>query len=94
VDAIRPLFDDGFVTRAIEYSATRSHVMEFTRIRCLESMFALVRKGITNVIEYNEKQDYPLSNEQMAAYMHKQVAVAVLWGMGGSMNLATRTEFG
>lgn len=57
-------------------------------------MFALVRKGITNVIEYNEKQDYPLSNEQMGNYMHKQVAVAVLWGMGGSMNLATRTEFG
>ena len=28
--------------------------MEFTRIRVLESSFALIRKAISNVLEYNE----------------------------------------
>ena len=28
--------------------------MDFTRIRVIEAMFALIRKGIENIIEYNE----------------------------------------
>lgn len=39
------------------------HIMEFTKIRCLESFFALVRRGISNVIEYNENHsDFPLKD--------------------------------
>jgi dynein heavy chain 1 len=39
------------------------HIMEFTQIRCLESFFALVRRGISNVIEYNENHsDFPLKD--------------------------------
>jgi hypothetical protein len=29
--------------------------MEFTMMRVLEAMFSLVRKGIDNVIDYNEE---------------------------------------
>jgi hypothetical protein len=50
VNAIRPLFegddDDCFVTKSLELAATQPHVMEFTRMRCLEALFALIRKGI------------------------------------------------
>jgi dynein heavy chain 1 len=82
------------MTRAIEYAETLNHVMDFTKIRCLESFFALVRRGITNVIEYNENHsDFPLSDGQVAAYMTKWVAFSCLWGIGGSMNLETRTHF-
>lgn len=57
-------------------------------------MFALVRRGITNVIDYNENHsDFPLSDEQVAAYMQKWVVFACIWGIGGSMNLQTRTDF-
>lgn len=53
-----------FMTRAIDFSETLQHVMEFTKIRVLEAMFALVRRGITNIIEYNENHsDFPLSSE-------------------------------
>lgn len=64
VDGIRPLFeDDGFVTKALDFASSLFHVMEFTRIRCLESMFALVRKGITNVIEYDDTHpDFTLND--------------------------------
>jgi dynein heavy chain 1 len=51
------------MTRAINLAETQPHIMEFTRIRCLESLFALIRRGISNVIEYNENHpDFPLSD--------------------------------
>jgi dynein heavy chain 1 len=69
--------------------------MDFTRIRVLESTFALIRKGISNVIDYNEaKQDFHLTDVQVDNYMQKFVLFASLWGIGGSMNLQTRTNFG
>lgn len=69
--------------------------MEFTRIRCLESMFALIRKGISNILEYNDNHpDFNLTDNQIEAFMNKWVVFSVLWGVGGSMNLRTRTEFG
>jgi dynein heavy chain 1 len=55
VNAIRNLFEeDGLANKALDYAATLPHIMEFTRIRCLESMFALIRKGIQNVLDYND----------------------------------------
>ena len=30
-----------------------SHVMEYTIIRVIEAAMALIRKGISNVLEYN-----------------------------------------
>lgn len=68
--------------------------MEFTQIRCLESFFALVRRGITNVIDYNENHsDFPLADEQVSTYMNKWCVFSCIWGIGGSMNLQTRTDF-
>ena len=37
----------------LEVAVTYKHVMEFTRIRVLESMFALIRRSITNASEYS-----------------------------------------
>lgn len=97
--AILPMFDDsegpGFVTRAIEYAEALPHVMDFTRIRCLESFFALARRGVSAVLDYNEEHaDFPLSEGQVTSYMTKWVVFCALWGIGGSMNLQTRTKFG
>jgi len=66
VDAIRPLFEDdsSFMTKVLDFASTLPHIMEFTRIRVLESTFALVRKGISNIIDYNEmKQDFQLGEQ-------------------------------
>lgn len=80
--------EDGFVTKALDYSMTLQHVMEFTRIRCLEAMFALIRKGITNVLDFNESRpDFHLTDQQVENYMTKFVVFAIIWGVGGSMNL-------
>lgn len=62
--------ESSFMTKTIEFAETQTHVMEFTRIRVLESFFALMRRGITNIIEYNENHsDFPLSDDQVTQYM-------------------------
>ena len=97
VDSIRPLFegDEPYMTRVLDYAASIPHIMEFTRIRVLESTFALIRKAISNVIEYNEyHQDFHLNEGQIEGYMQKHVIFATIWGVGGSMNLLVRTNFG
>ena len=51
VDAMLPMFDDSespsFMTSTVELAQTLPHIMDFTRIRCLEAFFALVRKGLS-----------------------------------------------
>lgn len=66
--------------------------MEFTRIRVLESTFALVRRAISNIIEYNDNNpELPLEDEQIDSYMIKSLLQAIMWGVAGSMNLYQRT---
>ena len=58
-------------------------------------MFALVRKGITNVLDYNDSHpDFNMTDTQIENYMTKWVVFSIIWGIGGSMNLITRTNFG
>lgn len=48
--------------------------MEFTRIRVFESTFALVRRAISNIIEYNDNNsEIPLEDEQIDSYMIKSL---------------------
>lgn len=73
MEAIKPLFfeeDSSFMTKVLDYAASIPHVMEFTRIRVLESTFALVRKGISNIIDYNDShQDFHLTDPQIETFM-------------------------
>ena len=72
VESFRHLFEEEscYMTKVLDYAASLPHVMDFTRIRVLESTFALVRKGISNVIEFNEaRPDFHMSEAQMATYM-------------------------
>lgn len=68
--------------------------MEFTRIRVLESTFALVRRAISNILEYNENNtEIQMEEEQVQQYMIKSFLQAVMWGVAGSMNLYQRTLY-
>jgi len=70
------------------------HVMVFTRIRVLEASFALLRKALTNVSEYNESHgDFPMEEAHMKKYMTNYTLHALCWGVGGSMKLREREAF-
>jgi dynein heavy chain 1 len=69
--------------------------MEFTRIRVLEATFALLRKALSNVLEYNESHsDFPMEDDHIKRYMRHYTLHALCWGIGGSMKLRLRNDFG
>jgi len=90
VATIRKLFDNesSFGVHAIMAADGMKHVMEFTLIRAIEATFALIRKGVTNVIEYNESHaENPMDDSLLERYMRRWVLIAFSWGLGGSLNL-------
>jgi len=94
VEQIAPLFLDkaSFVEYCLETAATQfKHVMEFTKIRAIEGMFSLIRKGIFNVIEYNSMHwELPLEQETSKEYIRNWVIFSIIWGVSGSMKLSDR----
>lgn len=93
VNILKPFFiaeetDDTFVTKCLQYAGTRVHIMDFTRLRVLTSMFSLLNKGILNIVNYNAlHSDFPLSEEILQKYMSNRLLFSVIWGFGGSMGL-------
>ena len=62
--------------------------MEFTVIRVIEAAMALIRKGISNVLQYNESHpELPLEHEILVKYMRKWALQSIMWGFGGAMTL-------
>lgn len=56
VSIVQPFFAaGGFCSQCLELAVRHQHIMEFTKIRCIESMFALLKKGIRRVVEKNEE---------------------------------------
>ena len=94
-DSIKIFFEpNNLVQKALDAVEEYNHVMEYTKIRVIESMFALLRRGTTNIIEYNDNHsEFPMSDEQIFTYMSKWLIVSLIWGLGGSLNLGDRTRF-
>lgn len=68
--------------------------MEFTIIRVTEATFALIRKGISNVLEYNDMhQEIPMEDEVLVKYIRKWTIQSIMWGVGGSLTLRERGNF-
>jgi dynein heavy chain 1 len=98
VSYIQHLFDGdaSFVNTALSIAETDKdkHVMEFTRIRVLEASFALVRKGIGKILEWNESRpDFELSDAIMEKFITKWSLISFNWGLAGDMKLGERTVF-
>ena len=67
--------------------------MKFTRFRALTSVFSIINKGISDVIEAELRGAVPLDEEWMTNYINNRLLFSVCWGFGGSMALKDREEF-
>ncbi|KAK3716178.1 dynein heavy chain [Vermiconidia calcicola] len=91
----RQLTADDFIRKALEHCAPMKHIMEFTSIRAVGTLFSLLRKACRCVLEYNlQHTDFPLSDEQIEKYLSKRVLVAVVWSCTGDCPLLERKAFG
>ena len=62
VDIIHEHFSsNGLVVKCLEFAFKQEHIMDFTRMRALESLFSMIHQGIRNVLQYNQQHpDFPM----------------------------------
>ncbi|KAJ1955335.1 dynein heavy chain, partial [Linderina pennispora] len=84
---------DGLVERALQYAGGLEHIMDFTASRVLSTLFTLLNKAVSTVIEYNSQHpDFPLAPDVIEAYLAKRLVVAVVWSFTGDATLAARRD--
>ncbi|OQO06011.1 Dynein heavy chain, cytoplasmic, partial [Rachicladosporium sp. CCFEE 5018] len=91
----RQLTNNNFLTEALKNCLPYHHIMEFTSIRALGTLFSLMRKACRSVLEYNaQHSDFPLGDEQIEAYLSKKLLLGAVWAFTGDCPLVERMTFG
>ncbi|KAI8974487.1 dynein heavy chain [Pilobolus umbonatus] len=84
--------DDSFVGKCIRFAETLEHIMDFTRMRVLSTLFSLLNKTVRNVLEYNAQHpDFPMTGDHLEGYITKRVIYSVIWSFAGDAKLELRT---
>uniref|UniRef100_A0AAQ4PH56 Cytoplasmic dynein 1 heavy chain 1 n=1 Tax=Gasterosteus aculeatus aculeatus TaxID=481459 RepID=A0AAQ4PH56_GASAC len=93
---LQPYFTStGLVIKALEHASKMEHIMDFTRLRCLSSLFSMLHQACRNVALYNNNHpDFPMPIEQLERYMQRYLIYAVLWSFSGDGRLKMRAELG
>ncbi|KAK9719430.1 dynein heavy chain [Basidiobolus ranarum] len=87
--------DDGLVTKTLEHAGTLEHIMDFTRMRVINTLFSLLNKTVRNILEYNSQHpDFPMGVDHMENYISKRIVYSVIWSFSGDAKLNLRTELG
>lgn len=85
----------GFIINALNEARKYNHIMEFTDVRALNTLFSLLNKVGRTMIEYNiQHVDFPLEDEQIEAFVSKKLLTALVWSFTGDCPLVDREAFG
>ncbi|OJJ50928.1 hypothetical protein ASPZODRAFT_57610 [Penicilliopsis zonata CBS 506.65] len=86
---------DDLILKTLEEAQKYNHIMEFTSIRALNTLFSLLNKACRDVLEYNiQHVDFPLDSDQIESYMSKKLLLALVWSFTGDCPLGDRKAFG
>lgn len=86
---------NNLIRSALSESAELNHIMEFTLIRALGTLFALLNQGCRSVLEYNvQHSEFPLDSDQVESYISKKLLLAIVWSFAGDCPLTDRQAFG
>ncbi|KAI5289468.1 hypothetical protein KEM54_003805 [Ascosphaera aggregata] len=86
---------DDLILNALKEARQYNHIMEFTDIRGLTTLFSLLNKSCRNVIEYNiMHHEFPLEPDQIEAYISKKLLLALVWSLVGDCPLNDRKAYG
>ncbi|XP_047193613.1 cytoplasmic dynein 1 heavy chain 1 isoform X1 [Scophthalmus maximus] len=93
---LQPYFTStGLVIKALEHASKMEHIMDFTRLRCIGSLFSMMHQACRNVALYNSNHpDFPMPIDQLERYMQRYLIYAVLWSFSGDGRLKMRAELG
>ena len=86
---------NGLIGIALEFASTCHHIMEFTSIRAINTLFSLLKATMRNVVDYNLRHaDFPLPTERVEAYVQKRLLLNVIWAFVGDSPLEERAKLG
>jgi dynein heavy chain 1, cytosolic len=96
IDMLRRIvLRNDFLLHALEAARDYSHIMRFTDIRVLNSLFGLLSKVCRTVLEYNIQHDgFPLDEDQVEAFISRKTLLAVVWAFTGDCPHVERKRFG
>ena len=86
---------NSLVPRCLQYMETQEHIMDFTRLRALNSLFSMLHQMVRNVLNYNQSHpDFPLTGEVLEQYVPRYLIYSIIWSFSGDSKLALRTDLG
>ncbi|KAL9029741.1 MAG: hypothetical protein Q9196_002047 [Gyalolechia fulgens] len=86
---------EGLLRKALLEAKRLNHIMEYSEIRCVNTMFSLINRSCRAIIEYNDQhEDFQLEHDQMEAFVSKKLLLALTWAFVGDCPLAERKGFG
>ena len=96
VSILEPHFEPGgMVTSSLDLAAKCNHIMDFTPIRALSTLFSLLKTTIGNVLQFNSRHaDFPLTAEKIKTYVTKSLLLNIIWSFAGDSQLEIRAELG
>jgi len=96
VNILEPHFGPhGLVNIALAFAANSSHIMEFTPIRALNTLFALIKATIRNVLHFNARHaDFPLTSDKVELYVVRRLLLDVIWSFAGDSQGQVRADLG
>lgn len=91
----RSLAVEGLLRTALSEAQGLGHIMEFSEIRCVNTMFSLINRSCRAIIAYNiQHDDFPLEQDQIEAFISKKLLLALTWAFVGDCPLTERKTFG
>lgn len=92
---MRDSFMSGLIEKCLDVGEQYFHIMTYTKIRVVESLFSILERNITRLIDYQEEQtdvnqNFVLTPDHIENYIMRTLVVGVCWGVGGSMALKDR----
>ncbi|XP_053373809.1 cytoplasmic dynein 1 heavy chain 1-like isoform X4 [Mercenaria mercenaria] len=89
------LTSDGLVNRCLEFAMDLEHIMDFTRLRAMNSLFSMLNQAVRNILNYNANHpDFPMAQNQLESYMSKYLIHSLLWSLSGDGRLKVREDMG
>lgn len=94
VELRKILLDDGVLDLSLQLATTCTHVMSWTSVRALETLFALLNQMCRQAQRYQSQySDLPLDGSLITSFLRKRLALALAWGFVGDCRLADRQIF-
>lgn len=95
-DLLEPFFaPDGLANAALEFAGSIEHIMDFTPVRALNTLFSLLNKTARNVLDYDAQHaDFPLGPDRTERYVTKRMLVCLVWAFAGDARLELRAALG